>query len=106
MTDYREEVERLEACQQEAGRYFADATRKQKAEYDARMAFIRPWSGSPRWDRQRAAADKRWKDTTVEARALQERTVAELMATGEVGENLYYEWDQLEVTTIMHEVAA
>ena len=93
--DFSEDAERLEACEQEAGRYFASVTSRQKTEFDNRMAYIRPWSGSPRWERERAAAQRRWDETTAEARALLDRTVRELMLTGEVGPDLDAEWVQL-----------
>lgn len=93
--DFSEDAERLERCEQEAGRYFASVTSLQKTAYDDRMAFIRPWSGSPRWERQKAEADQRWSETTAEARALLHRTVSELMLTGEVSHDLNLAWDRL-----------
>lgn len=93
--DFSEEVERLENCEAEAGRYFAEATKAQHAVYAATMAHIRPWSGSPRWERQKAAAERLFRETTTEARELCNRTVAALMADGEISETLSFAWDAL-----------
>lgn len=93
--DFSENAERLERCEQEAARYFASVTQRQKAEFDDRMAFIRAWSGSPLWERQKAEAEKRWRETTTEARDLLDRTVQELMLTGEVSDDLSAAWDKI-----------
>ena len=91
LRDYREKVAR---CDELAGSYFADATKAQKAEFDAEMKSLLGVTG-PRWDRARDAAKAKFKASTVEAAALCDRTFEYLMATGEVSTELDNEWTAL-----------
>jgi hypothetical protein len=53
----------------------------------------------------RAAADRRWRESTAEALALYEITLQELMRTGEVSEALAERWEALEAPAPMAEAA-
>lgn len=111
MTHYRRDdesnsefAERLERCEAEAGWYFANATKPQKAACDRAMADLRGLD-APRYDRAREAAERQWKATTAAAAELCELTLAELMDRGEVSEALSYRWDQLAVSDAMMDAA-
>ena len=101
--DFSEAVDRLERCEERAGRWFADATREQLATFNRTTADLRGLTG-PRYDRERAAAKTLWERTTAPANELYHLTVAELMATGEVSEALADRWGALE-TALLLEVA-
>lgn len=95
--NYRDdESARVERCESEAGRWFDSATKPQLTAYRERMDYIRAWSGSPRWERDRDAAVATFKTDTAAARALYDRTLAELLNDGEVSETLADEWAALE----------
>lgn len=98
--DFSEAVDRLERCEEHAGRWFGDATREQLATYNRTMADLRGLQG-PRYDRARAAAKAEWERTTAPANELYHLTVAELMATGEVSEALVERWGALETVNVM-----
>lgn len=85
---------RVESAEDQAGWYFAQATKPQKAAYDEAMAGLRLLSG-PRYERMRAAAKARWTRSTVEASELFFRTADEIMRDGEVSEALSAEWSAL-----------
>lgn len=88
-------LEREEFAKDEAARYFADATKDQLQTYTSRIVEIRPYYGSPYWERERDFAKQRYAEATKEARALMERTVVCLIETGEISEELSFEWDAL-----------
>lgn len=85
---------RVARAEEEAGRYFRDATKAMQAEYDAAMRDLLGMTG-PRWDRARAAARAKWDADTAPAKALFDRTVECLLADGEVSDDLDYEWTRL-----------
>lgn len=94
-TEAAEDVAGRVACaEEEAGRYFRDATKAMQAEYDATMRDLLGMTG-PRWDRARAAARAKWDADTAPAKALFDRTVECLLETGEVSDALDYEWTRL-----------
>lgn len=99
--DFSEQRERMERCEIEAGRWFADATKEQLARFNERMAVAAAYKGAPRWDREKAAADREWKQTTAAASELLDLTTNELMLTGEVSEALAYRWEELAVVRAM-----
>jgi hypothetical protein len=105
--DFSEERERLERCEAEAGRWFKDATTVQLATHRATVAAAAQQFGHGS-DAHLAAinlSNRQWAADTKEAAALCERTVAELMATGEVSSALAAEWDLLAVKEAMRKVA-
>jgi hypothetical protein len=84
-TDFSEARERLERCEEAAGRWFADLTRPQLAAYNQRMSAIAPYRGSPRWDREQIAAKREWEAGTAEAKRVYQMALADLMTCGEIG---------------------
>lgn len=93
--DFSDEDARHEAALEISGRWFSDATKPQHARYVERMAAIRPFSGTPEWDRAREAATKEFKDSTAAAAALCNETYREVLATGEMSDELSCRWDAL-----------
>lgn len=85
---------RVESAEDQAGWFFAQATKPQRAAYNEAMAGLRLLSG-PRYERMREAAKARWTRSTVEASDLFFRTADCLMRDGEVSEALSAEWDAL-----------
>lgn len=101
--DFSEERERLERCEQEAGKWFADLTAPQLAAYRATMAAIAPYQGSPRWDREAARAQAEWEASTAVAKAIYEMALRDLMLTGEISEATSYAFDEVKVGEAMQE---
>lgn len=95
---YDDSADILDQAEKTAGRYFSDATRTQKTTYDA--ALIRNndlnWPLSPSWERGRDAAKAGWVVATAEARVLYDRTIIELLASGEIDDELSEAWTALE----------
>ncbi|MGA7807475.1 hypothetical protein [Bradyrhizobium sp.] len=89
-SDARELCERREA---EAGRWFDDLTRPQRARYDARMAVAAAYKGAPRWDRERRAAEREFAETTKDAARICDMVLRDLTLTGEVSEATSYAFD-------------
>jgi hypothetical protein len=90
-----EHAERVERCEEEAGRYFTWATEPQRAAYDGAMAALGGLTG-PAYERGRDAAKQAWRRSTAEAADLFVITCDELMRSGEVSEALGAEWDALK----------
>jgi hypothetical protein len=59
------------------------------------MAVIRPYAGSPKWERAREAATQEYRASTEAAAALCNETYREVYETGEVSDELSYRWDEL-----------
>jgi hypothetical protein len=85
---------RVREGERKAGWYFDQATKHQKAEFDATLLGLLGMTG-PRWDRARDSAKAQWQAATVEARRLLEATVECLMQTGEVSGELDDAWTAL-----------
>lgn len=85
---------RVREAEREAGWYFDQATKHQKAEFDATMHGLLGMRG-PRWDRARDSARAQWQAATGEARKLLDATVECLLATGEVSGELDEQWTAL-----------
>jgi hypothetical protein len=85
---------RVQAAEKEAGWYFTQATRHEKAEFDAAMHALLGVTG-PRANRAREHARKRWRDATAEARTLLEATIECLLQDGEVCAELDKQWTAL-----------
>jgi hypothetical protein len=99
-----EHDERADACESSAYLYFRRATEGQQAAYQRALADVMG-DYSPRANRARYAAERRWVETTAEARALFAETFEALMRDGEVSEELAASWDALPVYVEMAEVA-
>lgn len=102
--DFSEENEKLERCEREAGTWFNQATKPQRAAYDLAIADLRGLMG-PRYTRARETAQAAWYAATRPAAALFDLTVAELLTTGEVSEELQYRWEMLAVADVMMQAA-
>lgn len=94
MQTQREIDEKIAHCDEQAGWYFAQATKGPKAEFDATMKASLGLRG-PRYDRARDAAKAKFQEQTKEARELCDRTFDCLMETGEVSSELDAEWTAL-----------
>jgi hypothetical protein len=95
---YHADEERLERCEREASSWFKYATQVQDAICQQTKCDLQGLRG-PKYDRARDAAKRLFKETTVEAAALYDRTLAELLKTGEVSEALGDEWEALKART-------
>lgn len=91
----REYEEREAAAMAEASRTFKGVIRPIDAEYVRRSLDIQPYHGSPRWERARDALYQWRREQTAEAHELYIRHVDELMASGEISEELGDEWTAL-----------
>ncbi len=101
---FNEERERYERCEEEAGSYFAHATKPQAAAFHRVMSDLRGLS-APKYDRAREAAKAAFTHSTKAASDLYDITLQELVTTGEVSDALSYRWDELAVATAMMEAA-
>lgn len=90
----REFQDKLAHHDAEASEYFAKATKAAKAEFDATMHALR-FVPEPRWSRERAVALAKYRAATFAADELCQKTIAELIETGEVSEAMSLEWDRL-----------
>lgn len=95
---YDESDDLAEQASDQAGRYFSNATKPQKATFDAAVArnSIMNWPLSPVWTRTRDEAKAAWYVATAEARVLYDRTMVELLASGEITDELSEAWTALE----------
>jgi hypothetical protein len=89
-----DEVARTAAAEKEAGWAFERATRTQKAEYDAAMSNLIGIAG-PLWDRKREDIRAKWHNDTAAARVLFDKSVAEIIDTGEISEETNAAWDAI-----------
>lgn len=99
-TDLSEQRERLERCEQEAGKHFAAATKTQTAAYNLAMSDLRGLTGS-RYERAREAAKAAWEASTADASAAYHASLQDLMLTGEISEASWALWDQIDVAAVM-----
>lgn len=102
--DERDQQERIEWAEQEAGWFFNKATARQKAKFDQAMDVARGCV-SPLWDRKREAARKEWAESTKEASALFDRTVEWFISHGEISEELDALWTAMIVEGALAEAA-
>jgi len=93
--DCSDDNKRHDEAQAIAGRYYRDATKPQAAKYAEQMAVIRPYAGSPKWERAREAATQEYRASTEAAAALCNETYREVYETGEVSDALSYRWDAM-----------
>jgi hypothetical protein len=85
---------RIREAETTAGWYFDQATRPDKAEFDAALHTLLGVTG-PRANRARDAAKAHWQEATREARSLLDATVACLLRGGEVSAELDEAWTTL-----------
>ena len=78
----------------EAQFHFDRATAHILAEHQARRREMMGMVG-PKYDRERAALDARWKELTAPARELRERSEAEIAENGEISEETSFAWDAI-----------
>lgn len=103
--DFSEQLERAEAAELAAGRWFSDLTKAQTARHRERMAAAAAYKGAPRWDREKAAADREFAETTREASRIAELVKADMLATGEISEATSYAFDEVAVSAVMAQAA-
>lgn len=90
----REFQDKAQHCDAEASEYFVKVTKAAKAEFDATMQALR-FVSEPRWSRERAVALAKYRVATYAADELCQKTIAELIETGEVSEAMSLAWDAL-----------
>ncbi len=88
------------------GRWFSRVTKPQLAQYNQRMNDAAPYRNSPRWERERAAAQNEFHHSVANARELYELAMSELIALGEITEETNYSLTQFEVGNVMQQEAA
>jgi|ERR1041385_58170 hypothetical protein len=84
MTDIFEQAERLTRCEEEASSLFRIIVAPALARYHDDISLIPDPKHTPRFDRARAAAQRRYELISIPAWALRNRAVHDLMMTGEV----------------------
>lgn len=99
------EQRRSEDAERTAFGYFADATKPQKATFDATMKVLIGCTG-PRWDRARTEAKAKYARTTQQARALYDLTLDEILRDGEVSEATEASWSALTGGELDRQLAA
>lgn len=80
--------------------WFKAQTAPQLAIYNRTMADILPYRNSPRWDRERAAAQRQFEDTVSDAAVIYARAMSDLDVFGEITETTSYLMDQAAVGQI------
>ena len=92
----QEHDRRVMTAELEANGLFAKAVVKQKLAFDAAMSRAKALGyAGPKFDRAKADATEAFRNDTLAARDLFNRTADCIMATGEVSEDLSREWDFL-----------
>lgn len=90
-----EHAERVERCRDEANKYLAPAAVKALNACHQTMCDIAPYRDSPRWQRLKEAAERKYREDTAPAYELFLTTFEELMRDGEVSEATSDAWDEL-----------
>lgn len=85
-SDASYEAECQERAELQAGRWFADLTRQQTAEYNGTMSVASAYRGSPKWERISQQAKRTFQETTADAAKISDMVLADLLASGEVSE--------------------
>lgn len=88
-----------------AAQWFADVTKPQLAQYNARMSAASAYRGSPRWDRERIMAKIQYRHATADAARAYEMAMHDIATIGEISEATSYAFDELEVGQIMLQAA-
>jgi hypothetical protein len=92
--DAAEMQRRVQAAETQAGWYFDQATKREKAAFDTAMRSLLGVTG-PQGNRARERVRTHWRDSTADARALLEATIECLLARGEVSVELDAQWTAL-----------
>ena len=103
--DFSEQNEKHERSEAKASSWFNDLTKPQLARYHARMSAVRAQKDTPRWDRERAAADHEFAETTKDAAAVSQMVYRDLMTLGEVSEATSYAFDECLMRQTMAQAA-
>lgn len=90
----RDDSDRVEQAEITAGWFFDQATKAQKAEWNATLHSLLGMTG-PKWDRLRDAARAKWNADTQEARQLFDESVECILSHGEISEELDAKWSAL-----------
>jgi len=103
--NFSADVDRQERAEAVASEWFNDLAASQIARHHDRMTVARAYKGAPRWDREKAAADREFAETTVEASRIAQMVLADMMAFGEVTEATSYAFDEAKVSLTMAQAA-
>jgi hypothetical protein len=103
--DFSEETDRRERAEAAASEWFNDLAAPQVARHRDRMTVALAYKGAPRWDRERAAADREFAETTVDASRIAQMVLGDMMAFGEVTEATSYAFDEAKVSQTMAQAA-
>ena len=87
------------------GAWYCKACAPQHKRYNERMYDAMPYRNSPRWERERMAAEREFNENTFEARELYEIASEELETLGELTDDTSYALAQFKVGEIMRDVA-
>lgn len=90
-----EHAERVERCTNEAFWFFEHTVYRQKAAFDQTLSDIAPYRDSPRWERMRDVAKRKYREDTAPAYELFLTAFEELLRDGEVSEATSDAWDDL-----------
>lgn len=97
--------EKLARAEAEADKWFSSLTKPQSARFNQRMADAAPYKNSPRWDREKIAAEREFHETTPEARRICELVMQDMMVLGEPSEATFFAIDEVTVAQMMQEAA-
>lgn len=103
--DFSEQNERCERAEAIASEWFNDLAGQQIARHRERMIVASAYKGAPRWDREKAAADREFAETTVDASRIAQMVLADMLAFGEVTETTSYAFDEAKVSLTMAQAA-
>lgn len=90
-----EHADRVERATTEANFGLNKAVAAPFAAYRQTMADAAPYKGAPKWDRIKAAAERKYQKDTCEAFNLFLREFEEIMRDGEASEETSLLWDEL-----------
>jgi hypothetical protein len=103
--NFSADTERQERAEAVASEWFNDLAAPQIARHRDRMTVARAYKGAPRWDREKAAADREFAETTVDASRIAQMVLADMLAFGEVTETTSYAFDEAKVSLTMAQAA-
>ena len=106
MTDCFEVAAYLDRCEQEASSLYQLVIRQAQAEYRETMALIPDPKHTPRFDRAREAAKRKFELISVPAWELRNLALRDLMLTGEVSPAVDEAMTRLRDSQIRMETAA
>jgi hypothetical protein len=98
-------AERMERAEAEASRWFNDLASAQIERHRDRMEVARAYKGAPRWDREKAAADREFAETTTDASRVAGMVMSDMLEFGEITEATSYAFDEAKVAQTMAQAA-